>query len=128
MSSAPQNEVILIALKRVDAVPDKPSDLLLGIADATGGTGIAGPFVTVKVSYSGGEVEHDFFACWDGSLLKSFPPGVPIRLLHDNKGDAAKGIMDRTLQINLHEAVGSGATYVVIEADGHEAVTATVEL
>jgi len=128
MSSAPQNEVILIALKRVDAVPDKPSDLLLGLADATGGTGIAGPFVTVKVSYSGGEVEHDFFASWNGSLLKSHPPGVPILLRHDNKGDTAKRIMDRTLQINLHEAVGSGAAYVAIEADGHEAVTATVEL
>ena len=128
MSIAPHHGNTLIALKRVDAIPDKPSDLLLGIADATGGTGIAGPFVTVKVRYGGGDLEHDFFAYWDGSLLKSHPPGVPIRLLHDNKGDRAKGIMERTLQINLRDAVNSGAAYVAIVADGHEAVSATVEL
>jgi len=128
MSRGTAGHHTLVALEKVEKVPDHPSDPLQGISVIEGGTGVGGPFVIVTVRYAGGDKEHSFRACWDGSWLKSNPPGISVQLLHDANGDQAKANISKTLQINLSAAVGGGATYAIVGAPGLEGGRADVEL
>jgi hypothetical protein len=119
---------ILVPLKKYDEIPSVPSDKLDSIRYVGSGTGIGGPFIVVTASYTGGDNEHSFLACWNGAWLKSNPPGMSIVLLHDAHGDKAKAIISKTLQISLSAAAGGMATYAIVHALGNDSIRGDIEL
>lgn len=80
-------------------------------------TSIEGNILTIVVSYSGGCNEHDFKLYFDGNYMKSLPPKVNFILTHDNKGDACRSIVEKTLKFDISKAqyVGSNEMYISVE-------------
>lgn len=110
----------LLKLKRVDSVPEEPNDPVSEITDLEYDHGFPGHFLLATVQYGGGMAKHDFEAYWDGSWMKSMPPGVRIELRHNANGDLGKALPRETLQIDIAELIDTGERefWVTIHADG----------
>jgi len=62
-----------------------------------------GPFLMVKLVYSGGCNEHFFEASWDGNYMKSLPPQVNVTLTHVNNDDACRERIEKEVAIDLRK-------------------------
>lgn len=62
-----------------------------------------GPFLMVKLAYSGGCNEHFFEASWDGNQMKSLPPQVNVILTHVNNDDACRERIEKEVAIDLRK-------------------------
>ena len=62
-----------------------------------------GPFLMVKLVYSGGCNEHFFEASWDGNYMKSLPPQVNVTLTHVNNDDACRERIEKEIAIDLRK-------------------------
>lgn len=115
----------LLALKRVDEVPATPKDPLNEIEVVEYDSGIGGHFLVVRVRYGGGMAEHHFEAYWDGSWMKSDPPGISINLRHDANQDPGRALIDETLQIMIDEPANSNYPkfFVLVEGGGAQSVS-----
>ncbi len=67
----------------------------------------------VSVQYGGGCSKHDFQLVWDGTELESFPPQIPLFLIHNNNGDVCKAIVREELQFVLSEHITSNAELIL---------------
>jgi len=66
----------------------------------------AGDILKVKVSYSGGCIEHTFDIIWGGEILLSYPCQIGLILTHDANGDQCEANITETLEIDLNKLVG----------------------
>jgi hypothetical protein len=57
----------------------------------------------VSVSYGGGCEDHEFAACWDGSITKSSPASVSLTLAHDSNNDLCDAFVTRDLFIDISD-------------------------
>jgi hypothetical protein len=62
-----------------------------------------GPFLMVKVAYSGGCNEHFFEVSWDGNYMKSLPPQVNVNLTHVNNDDACRARIEKEFAVDLRK-------------------------
>lgn len=62
---------------------------------------VEGDILTIKVSYAGGEAEHDFKLYWNGIVAKSYPGKTGVVLKHNANGDNAEALITATLQFDL---------------------------
>jgi len=62
-----------------------------------------GPFLMVKLVYSGGCNEHFFEASWDGNYMKSLPPQVNVTLTHVNNDDVCRERIEKEVAIDLRK-------------------------
>jgi hypothetical protein len=62
-----------------------------------------GPFLMVKLAYSGGCNEHFFEASWDGNYMKSLPAQVNVTLTHVNNDDACRARIEKEFAIDLRK-------------------------
>ena len=96
-------EAIQVMLEKVATTPDQPNDQVT-VSDPKFVTGIGGHFITANVRYGGGCRSHEFKAYWDGSWIKTNPPGLYITLRHNANGDTCRAVFNRVVQINISEA------------------------
>jgi len=95
----------------------KPENLaLLDIIKTT----IEGNILTIVVSYSGGCNEHEFQLYFDGSYKKSLPPKANFILTHDNKGDACRSIVEKTLKFDISKSQYVGGKEMMVSVEGSE--------
>jgi hypothetical protein len=95
----------------------KPENLaLLDIIKTT----IEGNILTIVVSYSGGCAEHEFKLYFDGNYKKSLPPKVDFILTHDNKGDACRSIVEKTLKFDITKSQYTGGKEMMVTVEGSE--------
>jgi hypothetical protein len=81
-------------------------------------TSIEGNILTIEVSYSGGCNEHEFQLYFDGNYMKSLPPKANFILTHDNKGDACRSIVNKTLKFDISKAQYAGQKEMMVMVDG----------
>lgn len=81
-------------------------------------TSIEGNILTVEVSYGGGCNEHEFKLYFDGSYMKSLPPKANFILTHDNKGDACRSIVEKTLKFDISKAQYVGGKEMMVSVEG----------
>ena len=55
----------------------------------------------VSVTYGGGCEEHEFAACWDGSISQSNPSSLTLTLAHDAHDDLCDAVITRDLFIDI---------------------------
>jgi hypothetical protein len=55
----------------------------------------------VTVSYGGGCEDHEFAACWDGTILESNPSQLTLTLAHDANDDLCDAFVTRDLFIDI---------------------------
>ncbi|MDQ3338279.1 MAG: hypothetical protein M4D80_24195 [Myxococcota bacterium] len=60
----------------------------------------------VSVSYGGGCEDHEFAACWDGTILESSPSQLTLTLAHDNHDDLCDAFVTRDLFIDISALPG----------------------
>lgn len=65
------------------------------------GVTIEGGVMEIKVSYGGGNEEHEFTLYWSGITTRSYPPQTNVFLKHDANGDMAEALLTKTLQFDL---------------------------
>lgn len=83
-------------------------------------TSIEGNILTIEVSYSGGCNEHEFKLYFDGNYQKSLPPKVNFILTHDNKGDACRSIVEKTLKFDISKSQYTGGKEMMVSVEGFE--------
>lgn len=88
-------------------------------------TSIEGNILTIEVSYSGGCNEHEFKLYFDGSYKKSLPPKADFMLTHDNKGDACRSIVDKTLKFDISKAQYVGGKEMMVTVEGFQEMSYT---
>jgi hypothetical protein len=118
MASQGNGHYTQLALTKVADVPDTPNDPLNEIEVVEYGSGIGGHFLIVRVRYGGGMRDHAFQAYWDGSWMKSDPPGIWINIRHDANDDPGKAFIDETLQIMIDEPANSSYRKFFVLAEG----------
>jgi len=89
-----------------------------------GSAALTGDLLTLEVSSSGGCEDHDWFVCWDGLFMESFPVQADLTIFHDAHNDPCDAIVTETLWIDLVPlrdawilAYGSAPGEVVIHVD-----------
>ena len=55
----------------------------------------------VTVSYGGGCEDHEFAACWDGTIQESNPAQLSLTLAHDANDDLCDAFITRDLFIDI---------------------------
>jgi hypothetical protein len=114
-SSGTENEEISSIIVQQGFI--KPENLaLLDIIKTT----IEGNILTIVVSYSGGCAEHEFKLYFDGNYKKSLPPKVDFILTHDNKGDACRSIVEKTLKFDITKSQYTGGKEMMVTVEGSE--------
>lgn len=83
-------------------------------------TSLEGNIITIEVSYSGGCNEHDFKLYFDGNYKKSLPPKADFILTHDNKGDACRSIVNKTLKFDISKAQYTGQKEIMVSVEGFQ--------
>jgi len=63
------------------------------------------------VSYSGGCGTATFALVWNGSMMKSLPPQIPMKIIFDDQ-DNCRSIIHKTLCFPLHDIYES--TFVIL--------------
>jgi len=83
---------------------------------------ITDDILTIAVSYSGGCEEHEFRLYFNGMYMKSLPPKANFVLYHDNKGDACRSIVEKTLKFDITGVREKGKTTgeVMVKVVGFE--------
>jgi len=77
-------------------IKEIPSDAFKMIAAS-----VEGDVLRVKVSYSGGQADHQFTLYWDGIVARSYPGRTSVWLKHDANGDAAEALIEQTVEFDL---------------------------
>lgn len=91
-----------------------------------GQVSLVGDVLAVPVSFGGGCATHSFSACWDGSVLDSFPPMVLLAVRHDAHDDRCDAWITRKLQVSIApilDAVAAPLSLTVIGAQSQLAGT-----
>ena len=88
-------------------------------------TSIEGNILTIEVSYSGGCEEHDFKLYFNGMYKKSLPPKADFVLVHDNKGDACRSIVEKTLKFDISAAQYVGSKEMMVNVNGFQEMSYT---
>lgn len=116
--TAEMTDATILQLDKVDTIPTKPDDSLMGFSDTKFMTGITGHFIMTKVRYGGGCKDHEFSAFWDGSWEKSQPAAMSITIRHNANNDNCKAIKEQLLQINIGDVVVENPNFFVTVTDG----------
>lgn len=109
------------ALALEEGVPPTKGDRFY-IQEAQIVDGIAGEVLVVNLEYGGGCREHIFRAFWDGSFIKTNPPGIDVKLWHDAQGDPCRAIKPKQLVIDLSQ-VGTFGFVNIIPANRPKGIT-----
>lgn len=80
----------------------------------------------INVSYSGGCENHEFDLTWDGSVLESLPPQLPLRLHHDSNGDQCEAWLTRTISFSVDGLELAGYNEVILRVIDTEGGVETV--
>ena len=78
---------------------------------------IKGNLMTLAVKYSGGCEKHEFQLLGEKNLNDSIPPVRKIALIHDNKGDSCRELVDEILVFNISE-LGIKKEALILELEG----------
>jgi len=62
---------------------------------------VQGDMLSIQVSYSGGQEEHQFTLYWSGIVARSYPGQTVMHLKHDAQGDAGEKAVKQTLEFDL---------------------------
>jgi hypothetical protein len=106
------DHAIIVPLEKVAKIPDTPNDHV-AVSDVEFSTGFTGHFITATVNYGGGCKPHEFKAYWDGSWVKTKPPGVAITLRHNGNGDRCKASITKMVQISIAEPAAAEKAFFV---------------
>lgn len=63
--------------------------------------GVEGNLLHMYAQYSGGCQDHDFYACWDGTFMESFPVQVRLQVFHDAHGDTCEALITKDIYLDL---------------------------
>jgi hypothetical protein len=88
-------------------------------------TSIEGNILTIEVSYSGGCEEHDFKLYFNGMYKKSLPPKADFVLVHDNKGDACRSIVEKKLKFDISASQYVGSKEMMVTVNGFQEMSYT---
>ncbi|MBW7936054.1 MAG: hypothetical protein LC101_09535 [Flavobacteriales bacterium] len=69
----------------------------------------------VNISYSGGCGDATFKLVWNGSMMKSLPPQIPMKIIMEDKDDC-RSIIQKTLCFSLNEIYEN--SYIIL-LDGY---------
>jgi len=77
-----------------------------------------GDILELLVSYSGGCKEHFFELVSNGFYMKSLPPKLAIKVLHNNNGDACRSLEEKYLTFNIKDLRYPGEGPLILLIDG----------
>lgn len=78
---------------------------------------MSGDFLELIVTYSGGCEQHDFELLSNGFYMKSLPPKLSLKLLHNANNDACRSLIEQPLSFNVKNMryAGEGPLILLIE-------------
>ncbi len=79
---------------------------------------VEGNILKIAVDYSGGCEKHEFKLYFDGNYKKSMPAKASFILVHDNKGDQCRSIVNETLTFDISPAQYTGQNEIMVSVDG----------
>jgi len=79
---------------------------------------INGDILELLVNYSGGCEEHSFELVSNGFYMKSLPPKLAVKVLHNNNGDACRSLEEKTLSFNIKDLRYPGEGPLILLIDG----------
>lgn len=84
--------------------------------------GIDGNIMTIKVTYSGGCKKHWFDLVGSFSVMKSLPPKRTIKLVHIDKEDNCRKVVNETLKFDISElaATKKSGSEIRLVMDGYK--------
>ncbi len=116
-----------IVVRQTQRTPPLP--LHLGLTDPPEeaythlGAEIEGDTLFVDLEYSGGCVDHEFFAQWDGSFAESLPEQVYIELIQRPSNDPCDGIIQETVRVDIRTVrLAAPNTPILVNINGDQAV------
>ena len=77
-----------------------------------------GDVLELIVSYSGGCEEHDFELASNGFYMKSLPPKLALKVIHNSNQDACRSLVEKTLNFDIKDLRYPGDGPLILLIDG----------
>ncbi|MGB0423557.1 MAG: hypothetical protein ACPGED_04520 [Flavobacteriales bacterium] len=77
-----------------------------------------GDILELIVSFSGGCEEHDFELVSNGFYMKSLPPKLAVKVMHNSNQDACRSLIEKPLSFNIKDLRYPGDGPLILIVDG----------